>query len=122
MKGFFKIVLALLLVGTLFIVGCFALVGGAANEVSKELDRPVEGGISRSEFRNIEQGTTQRAIERSFGEPADSQEFEQQIPELQDEPSQSSCIYYPEKGKPMLEGASYQLCFDDGKLTSKNAY
>jgi hypothetical protein len=52
----------------------------------------------------------------------DSQEFEQEIPEIQDQPERSSCIYYPEKDRPLFEGDSYQFCFDNGKLTSKNAY
>ena len=34
----------------------------------------------------------------------------------------SSCIYYPEKGKGIGEGKSFQLCFTNGKLDSKNVY
>lgn len=113
--------------------GCLGLVGGAValvvvlglaigagvEEAEREQDRV---GITLSEFRSVEQGTSQEAVIDQLGEPEDQQEFEQQIPELQDAPSQSSCIYYPEKGKPLFEGRSFQLCFDEGRLTSKNAY
>jgi hypothetical protein len=101
--------------GTVLIVGCTALIAGGLE--SEQTD-----GITRSQFGSISQGTQQTAIEDKYGEPENAQEFEQQIPELQDQPSKSSCIYYPEKGKKILEGSSFQLCFDDGRLTSKNAY
>lgn len=110
-----KVTLGVVLGGTLLIGGCVALVGAGLS--SEETD-----GITRTQFDGISQGTLQRTIEERFGEPEDAQEFESQIPELGDAPSRSSCIYYPEKGKPILEGQSFQLCFDEGRLTSKNAY
>ena len=112
---FTKVVLGVVIGGVLLIGGCTALIAGG-------LSSEEEDGITRAQFNSIGQGDTQTSIEDEFGEPEDSQEFENQIPELQDSPSRSSCIYYPEKGKPILEGASFQLCFDEGKLTSKNAY
>lgn len=112
---FLKVVLGVVLGGTILIVGCAALVAGGLS--TKETD-----GITRAQFDSITQGTEQSEVEDEFGEPEDSQQFENQIPELQDAPSRSSCIYYPEKGKAILEGQSFQLCFDEGKLTSKNAY
>lgn len=112
---FLKVVLGVVLGGVVLIIGCSALIAGGLE--SEETD-----GITRTQFNSISQGTAQSAIEEEYGEPENAQEFEQQIPELQDQPSRSSCIYYPEKGKKILEGSSFQLCFDDGKLTSKNAY
>ena len=112
---FLKVVLGVVIGGTVLIGGCAALVAGGLS--SEETD-----GITRAQFESISQGTTQSSIEEEYGEPEDSQEFENQIPELQDQPSRSSCIYYPEKGKAILEGDSFQLCFDDGKLSSKNAW
>lgn len=112
---FTKVVLGVVLGGALLIGGCAALIGAGLSE--EETD-----GITRAQFDSISQGTTQTSVEDEYGEPEDSQEFETQIPELQDTPSSSSCIYYPEKGKPLFEGQSFQLCFDEGKLTSKNAY
>ena len=116
---FMKVLLGVVLGGLVLIVGCAALIGAGVNEAEKEQDAK---GITMSEFRSIQQGTSQEEVESQLGEPEDAQEFENQIPELQDQPSRSSCIYYPEKGKPLFEGRSFQLCFDDGKLTSKNAY
>jgi hypothetical protein len=113
------IVLGILGLGVLGVVGCVALIGAGVDEAAEELEAR---GITRAEFDSIEQGMTQEEVESQLGPPEDSQEFEQQIPELQDQPSKSSCIYYPESGKPLFEGDSFQLCFDEGKLTSKNAY
>lgn len=110
-----KVTLGVVLGGTILVGGCVALVAGGLS--SKETD-----GITRAQFDSIAQGTDQGEIEDQYGKPRDSQDFENQIPELQDQPSKSSCIYYPEKGKPVLEGQSFQLCFDEGKLSSKNAY
>lgn len=112
---FLKVVLGVVVGGMVLIGGCAALIAGGLSE--EETD-----GITRAQFTSIAQGTTQSEIEEEYGEPESAQEFEQQIPELQDQPSRSSCIYYPEKGKPIFEGASFQLCFDEGRLTSKNAY
>lgn len=107
-------------VGGIALIVVIALaIGAGVDEAEKQQDRV---GITLREFRSIDQGTSQDEVIDRLGEPQDAQEFEQQIPELQDAPSRSSCIYYPEKGKPLFEGRSFQLCFDDGRLTSKNAY
>lgn len=112
-RTFLKVLGAAMVAMVLLIGGCAWLTGGALNE--KE-----ESGITDAEFRSIAMGTTQAAIEARYGKPEDAQRFEQRIPGIG--ASTSSCIYYPERGKPLLEGASYQLCFDEGRLTSKNAY
>jgi hypothetical protein len=114
-----KIMVGMVLGFCLLIGGCVALIGAGVDEAQKENDR---AGITAAQFGSIKQGTAQRDVEAELGTPQDAQEFEQQIPELQDNPSKSSCIYYPEKGKALFEGRSFQLCFDEGKLTSKNAY
>jgi hypothetical protein len=90
------------------------------SEVSQLREELQEEAAHRS--RSIKQGAAQDDVEAELGTPQDAQEFEQQIPELQDNPSKSSCTYYPEKGKALFEGRSFRLCFDEGKLTSKNAY
>ena len=114
-----KVMLGVVLGGLLLIGGCTALIAGGFSEAEKEQQKK---GITLKEFRSIEQGSTQGEVEAQLGAPEDAQEFEQEIPELNTGPQQSSCIYYPEKGKPLFEGRSFQLCFDDGKLTSKNSY
>jgi hypothetical protein len=122
-RGFFRgrllVTLGVLLGGTLLVGGCVAIIGIGADEAQKERNRK---GINQSEFDSIQQGMSQQEVEQRLGPPKDSQEFEQNIPELQDQPFRSSCIYYPEKNQPLFEGQSFQFCFDEGKLTSKNAY
>lgn len=122
-RGFFKscllVTLGVLLAGAVLIGGCVAIIGISADEAQKEQDKK---GITQAEFDSIEQGTSQQQVEQQLGPPEDSQEFEQNIPELQDQPFTSSCIYYPEKDQPLFEGQSFQFCFDEGRLTSKNAY
>jgi Protein of unknown function (DUF2510) len=113
------VALGIVLGGGLLFVGCAALLGEGFNQAEKE---QTKNAITSSQFRSIEQGTTQEEVEAELGEPQDAQDFEQEIPELQQGPQRSSCIYYPEKGKPLFEGRSFQFCFDEGKLTSKNAY
>ena len=123
MKTIFKIMLGIVLGGVLLAVGCAALVGTGVDQAVKEAEREQNArGITMKQFRAVKQGTSQRRIERRLGAPEDAQEFENQIPELQDQPSRSSCIYYPEADKPLFEGRSFQFCFDEGRLTSKNAY
>lgn len=119
MKTVLKIGLGIALGGIILVVGCSALFAAGIDEAENEA---TEGGISLREFRAVEQGARQRAVERRLGQPDDAQEFEQEIPELDTGPQRSSCIYYPERDKPLFEGASFQLCFDNGKLTSKNIY
>jgi adenine-specific DNA methylase len=95
------------------------IIGAGVDEAQKEVNKQ---GITQAEFDSIEQGTTQQEVERQLGTPEDSQEFEQEIPAFQNQPSRSSCIYYPEKDQPLFEGQSFQFCFDEERLTSKNAY
>ena len=121
--GFFRncliATLAVLLGGALLIGGCVLLIAGGVDEAQKEQDKK---GITMAEFDSIDQGMTQQAVEQQLGPPDDSQQFEQNIPAIRDQPYKSSCIYYPEKGKQLFEGHSFQFCFDNEKLTSKNAY
>jgi hypothetical protein len=112
---FLKVVVGVVVGGTVFIGGCTALIAGGLNSTQKN-------GITSAEFDSIAQGSSQTTIEDKYGTPENSQKFEQQIPELQNTPATSSCIYYSEKGKKILEGQSFQFCFDSGRLTSKNAY
>lgn len=114
-----KVMLGVILAACVLVVGCVALLSAGLNEADEEQKKQ---GITLSQFRSIEQGATQDEVEAKLGEPEDAQEFEQEIPELDTGTQQSSCIYYPEKGKGIGEGRSFQLCFDNGKLTSKNSY
>ncbi len=115
-----KVVAGLLLLGAVLMVGCVALIGGAVDEVDKELDRQQnESAITQRQFKQLKMGTTQDQVEKRFGQPTDSQEMESEVAEL-DVQSNMSCIYYNRKGGEF--GDMFQLCFDDGRLSSKSAY
>lgn len=114
-----KVMLGVFLGGCLLIGGCVALFAAGVEEADKEQKKK---GITLKQFRAVKQGTPQADVEAKLGEPEDAQEFEQEIPELDTGTQKSSCIYYPEKGKGIGEGRSFQLCFDNGELTSKNIY
>ncbi len=114
-----KVFLGLALVGLVVVVGCSALLVGGANEVANELDKEQEAhAITRVQYNDLEIGMTQAEVIRALGkQPEDRQTFESEG-FLDDEPANSSCIYYNQAGGEFLD--SYQLCFDNGKLTSKN--
>lgn len=114
-----KVMLGVVLGGLVLIVGCVAVLGSAVNEADKEQR---EQGITIEQFRSVGAGTSQEEVEATLGPPEDAQEFEQNIPELDIQNERSSCIYYPEKGKGIGEGRSFQFCFDNGRLRGKNAY
>lgn len=120
MKTVLKVALGMLLAATVLIVGCVALIGGAANEVSKQITTEQNtNAITLQQYRNAEIGTRRSTIEKRFGPPEDKQEFESEGI-VTDEPSNSSCIYYNRKGGEI--GDAFQFCFDENRLTSKNAY
>ena len=115
---FVKVMLGVFLGGALLIGGCVALLAGGVDEATKEQN---ETAITLAQFRSVKLGTSEGAVRARLGKPGDRQEFENEIPEL-DVKSSSSCIYYNEKDKELFEGRSFQFCFDDRKLTSKNSY
>ncbi len=63
-------------------------------------------------------GILQTAVEAELGKPENKQQFENKIPGIDSTPQSSSCIYYHEKGQG-LTVSSLQLCFDNGKLSSR---
>jgi outer membrane protein assembly factor BamE (lipoprotein component of BamABCDE complex) len=116
-----KIFAAIVAAGLVGIIGCSVLLVGGANEVADELDaEQAKSAITRAQFDALEIGMTQAEVRASTGKPpADRQSFESED-FLSEEPTTSSCIYYNKAGGEFLD--TYQLCFDDGKLTSKNDY
>jgi len=116
---FLKIVLAVFVGGLLLIGGCAALIGGAANEVDKELKKQQsEHSITNAQARSISLGTPRREVESRFGRPGDVQEGENAGL------GSDSCIYYNVRNGDILD--SWQFCFDgagrNGTLSSKNRY
>lgn len=120
MKTVLKVALGMLLASLVLIVGCVALIGGAANEVSETLTTEQNtNAITLEEYRAVEIGSKRSEVEADLGEPADKQEFESEG-FLEDEPQSSSCIYYNRQGGDI--GEAFQFCFDENRLTSKNAF
>jgi hypothetical protein len=113
-----KIFAVLCGIGLLFLIGCVALIGTAVDEAEKDQQAHA---ITSQEFQSVDIGTSQSAIEKRFGEPDDSQDFQQKNV-LKPGSQNSSCIYYNEDDADLLEGKFFQFCFTEGKLDSKNAY
>jgi len=111
------VLLGALLAGLILIIGCVALIGGAANEVSNEIDEEQNrNAITNEQARSVKLGTTRADVEEQFGPPESDQESSTEG--LGDD----SCIYYNIKGGEVLD--SWQFCFEgsgtSGKLRSKN--
>lgn len=116
---FLKVILGVTAASLLLIVGCAALIGGAANEVNKQLEKAQnEHAISHAQARSVSLGTTRGQVEARFGRPEDVQEG--QNAGL----GSDSCIYYNVANGELLD--SWQFCFEgagaNGKLTGKNRY
>ena len=107
---------AVILVG---IIGCSVLVVGGVNKVVNELNAEQEKhAITQSQFEALDIGMTQAEVRDSTGKaPEDRQNFESEG-FLNEEPTSSSCVYYNQADGEFLD--TYQLCFDEGLLTSKN--
>jgi hypothetical protein len=116
-----KVIVGLAVLGLVAMVGCAALIGSAAEEVGNELDaQQNEHAITTKQFKSLDLGTSQSAVIKELGvKPEDKQEFENEG-FMSEEPSSSSCIYYNKKNGEF--GDIFQLCFDEKKLSSKNAY
>ncbi len=120
MKTVFKVFAGVMLAACVLIVGCVALIGGAANEVSKEIEKEQNrNAITKKQFAQIELGMTEKQVRKIAGPPRSRQDMESEGI-LDDENYKSSCIYYNVKDGEFMD--SYQLCFDDGRLTSKNKW
>lgn len=112
-----KVTLGVILGGLVLIVGCAAVIGGAANEASKSITREQNANaITNSQARAIELGTSRKAVEDELGAPKSTQESENTGL------GSDTCIYYNVKGGQLLD--SWQFCFDgagqSGVLTSRN--
>lgn len=115
------VVLVVAGVMVLGIGGCVALIGGAANEADKAIDKEQNrNAITVQQFRTLKVGEVTRAdVVRRYGRPNDSDEFQAK------DIGGSDCIYYNKK-RPKGEGdfGSFQLCFNKagGKLESKDRF
>lgn len=121
---FVKIVLGIITACLLMFGGCaiigVAAIGGAASDIA---DEQAAHAITPKQFKNLEPGTKKHKVEKRLGAPMDRQDFQSTMDDFDGAGSttyRSSCIYYNRAGDDFA--AMYQLCFDNGKLTSKNAY
>ena len=84
--------------------GCFVL---GAVVVDNELE---EQSISRSDFASVAPGASRSEVEARFGEPIDTYRSRG-----------ATCIDYYESDQGFLGFDSYEFCFLDGRLVSKDA-
>lgn len=119
MKTVLKVALGVLLGVTVLIVGCVAVIGAGVDSADKEQKKR---GITLGQFKAQKAGVAESDVRAELGKPDDAQQFEDAGVKGIADPSKSSCIYYPEKGKGIGDGRSFQLCFTNGKLDSKNVY
>jgi hypothetical protein len=119
LKTVLKVALGIVLGATVLIGGCVALIGAGVDEANDEQKKK---GITAREFRSVPLDSSRAEVRQRLGRPENAQAFEQAGIDGLTEPSRSSCIYYPEKGKDILEGRTFQLCFTNGRLDSKNIY
>lgn len=115
MKTVGKIALGIILASVLLIGGCVALLGGAANEVSKELDKDqAEHAITQEEFDALEKGQSLDAVIEKLGEPDDTQTTEAGR-------FKNTLIYYNVEGGEF--GDMFQISFNGKeKLDGKSRY
>lgn len=117
MKTILKITLGIVLASVLLVGGCAVLIGGAATEVSKEIDREQNrSAITNEQAKAVPMGTSLSAVKQQLGEPRDTQEMESEG--FDGGTNRSDCIYYNIKGGELLD--AWQFCFDNDKLTSRN--
>ena len=118
MKSFLKITLAIIVAMCVLIGGCVAVIGGAASSASKEMDKEQNAhAITKAQLASAKMGDSKAEVESLLGEPDDSQHSESSS-EFGD--STSDCIYYNVKGGGFMD--SYQLCFENDRLRSKNQW
>jgi hypothetical protein len=107
-----------LVVGVIVIIVLIGVLISAGVEEAE--DEQNETAITRQEFRSVELGMTLSQVRRRLGSPGDAQEFENEG--LPGQAIREDCIYYNEQDEPLGEGQYFQFCFENRRLTSKNAY
>lgn len=114
-----KIFIGLCVLGLAGFIGCAALIAGGINEAVNELNAEQEASaITASQFRQLEMGMSEQQVRQQLGKPPQDRQDLESEGVLSGEPTTSTCIYYNKDGGEWLD--TYQLCFDDGRLTSKN--
>ena len=115
------VLVGIFLLCVLAFAGCVTLVVVGVNEAVNELNAQQQRhAISSEQFDALELGMTRAEVVGALGrEPQSTNEFVSEGV-FSEEELRSGCIYYNRAGG--LWGNTYQLCFEDDRLTSKNAY
>ncbi len=111
MKPGVKIAVGVVLVLAL-LIGGYALIAGE--------DDGEPQAITLEEFNSVKVGTARPEVEDELGTSANPEELAR-IGIKRRQQGASSCIYYPEDGKELGEGQTFQFCFTDDKLGFKQA-
>ena len=111
MKTGVKIAVGVVLVLAVLIGGCFAFTGGGDDETQ---------AITLEEFDSVEVGATRQQVEDELGSSANAEELARVGIKLPQK-GPATCIYYPEEGKALGKGRTFQFCFTDDKLGFKKA-
>ena len=120
-----------LAVGAAFVgigFACSSLIGGASDQIGRgleiaqdELEREQrQSSITQREFESTRLGASRSMVENQLGPPAQLNGSEPEAAGRGQVPPGASCTYYNERGQPLLAGPTYRLCFQRGRLTSKD--
>lgn len=121
LKVVIGIMVGIFVLGIVGFIGCTVLLGVGVNEAVNELnEEQAKHAITKAQYNAIPLGMTEKQVQESTGKtPEDRQAFESEG-YLSKEPGKSTCVYYNQADGEFLD--TFQLCFDNGKLTSKNDF
>ena len=119
-----------LAVGAAFVgigLACGSLIGGATDQIGRGLEFAADEiereqrktAITQREFESIQPRSRRSQVENELGRPIELTTDRRTDPGAGPVPPGASCIYYNERGQPLLSGPSYRFCFRRGQLISK---
>lgn len=115
---FIKVMLGVIIGGTVLIGGCVALIAGGVDEAQKDSDKT---SITAKDYGTAKTGeTTKATVVDMFGEPSSADELKADgVKGIPESDFSQSCVYYNRRGE---LASIFQFCFDgDDKLTSKSS-
>jgi hypothetical protein len=107
-------------------LACSSLIGGASEQLGEglefaqdELEREQrQSSITHERFASVRPGVARAELEKRLGRPVDVGGSE---PGARGGVSAgAACIYYNERGQPLLAGPTYRFCFRGGRLVAKD--
>jgi hypothetical protein len=121
MKTILKIVVGIIVAVIILVVGVVALIGGAANEVAKDIEgdhaKGAEYAMSAAEFKAVDTAAnmTYKEFVAEYGKPDPEQTQEQQV-----DGTKFLTVYYNVEGGDLMD--MYQFSFTDGVLDAKSKF